>query len=362
MFVTSTLGRYFAKQFVFTTLAVLLGVYLLVLVIDYIELSRMTANVASASATAVARVSFLRIPQIIERLLPFCVQIGTMVCYLALSRRLELVVARSSGISAWQFVSPALLGALALGVIATTLYSPLSAAMQEQAIIEENSLYPDRASLRNASGFWLNQVTPEGQSIINAANSQAEGTRLGGVSVFRFDTDNRFVERIEAAEAELEAGFWRMKNVRRYRVNELVSDEDSYRLTTNLTREQVRETFVVPESVSFWQLPDYIATSANSGLATAGYRYQYEKLKAQPFMLVAMVFLAASVSLRFFRLGGVQTMVLSGIGGGFLLYVLSKVTEDLSKAELMHPVAAAWLPVFVGGLAGFLVLLNQEDG
>ena len=119
---------------------------------------------------------------------------------------------------------------------------------------------------------------------------------------------------------------------------------------------------MVPESVSFWQLPDYIATSANSGLATAGYRYQYEKLKAQPFMLVAMVFLAASVSLRFFRLGGVQTMVLSGIGGGFLLYVLSKVTEDLSKAELMHPVAAAWLPVFVGGLAGFLVLLNQEDG
>jgi len=55
-------------------------------------------------------------------------------------------------------------------------------------------------------------------------------------------------------------------------------------------------------------------------------------------------------------------MVLSGIGSGFLLYVLSKVTEDLSKAELMHPVAAAWLPVMVGGLAGFLVLLNQEDG
>ena len=35
--------------------------------------------------------------------------------------------------------------------------------------------------------------------------------------------------------------------------------------------------------------------------------------------------------------GGVQKMVLSGVASGFLLYVLSKVTEDLSKAELMPP-------------------------
>ena len=75
-----------------------------------------------------------------------------------------------------------------------------------------------------------------------------------------------------------------------------------------------------------------------------------------------MVFLAAAVSLRFFRFGGVQKMVLSGVAAGFLLYVLSKVTEDLSKAELMPPVAAAWLPVLVGGLAGFIALLYQEDG
>src|SRR5260370_4738656 len=74
-----------------------------------------------------------------------------------------------------------------------------------------------------------------------------------------------------------------------------------------------------------------------------------------------MVMLAASVSLRFFRMGGVQKMVLSGVGAGFLLYVLSKVTEDLSRAELMHPIAAAWLPVFLGGLTGFFALPYQED-
>jgi lipopolysaccharide export system permease protein len=68
------------------------------------------------------------------------------------------------------------------------------------------------------------------------------------------------------------------------------------------------------------------------------------------------------VSLRFFRFGGVQKMVLSGICAGFLLFVLSKITEDMSKAELLSPTTAAWIPVLVGGLTGFAVLLYQEDG
>jgi lipopolysaccharide export system permease protein len=75
-----------------------------------------------------------------------------------------------------------------------------------------------------------------------------------------------------------------------------------------------------------------------------------------------MVILAAAVSLRFFRFGGVQKMILGGIAAGFLLYVLSKVTEDMTKAELMLPAAAAWLPVLAGALTGFIALLYQEDG
>jgi lipopolysaccharide export system permease protein len=61
-------------------------------------------------------------------------------------------------------------------------------------------------------------------------------------------------------------------------------------------------------------------------------------------------------------MGGVQKMVLGGVASGFLLYVLSKVTDDLSKADLMHPIAAAWLPVSVGGLTGLMALLYLEDG
>jgi lipopolysaccharide export system permease protein len=362
--VTNTIGRYFAGRFLVAAIGVFASIFMLLVLVDYIEMVRRTAGLPSASAVTVALTSLYRVPQLLEKMMPFCILIGAMTCYLALSRRLELVVARAAGVSAWQFIAPALASALVLGVLATVGYNPLSASLREQSKKMEAQMFGDApgGGVQDASGFWINQVNSEGQAIINAARSEQQGVRLTGLTVFRFDTNSQFKERIEAREATLEPGRWLFKGVRRYTLDSPAVDQDSMYLATSLTTAQVRNSFSTPETVSFWQLPSYIRSSESSGFATAGYRLQYHKLIAQPFLLVAMVMLAASVSLRFFRMGGVQKMVLSGVGAGFLLYVLSKVTEDLSKAELMHPIAAAWLPVCVGGLTGFMALLYLEDG
>jgi lipopolysaccharide export system permease protein len=137
---------------------------------------------------------------------------------------------------------------------------------------------------------------------------------------------------------------------------------DAYLLPTKLTREQVAESFAAPDTVGFWHLPKYIRFVEDTGLAAAGYRLQYQILIARPFLLAAMILLAASVSLRAFRFGGVPQRILMGVAAGFSLYVLSKVTEDLSKADLLYPLLAAWLPIAAGGLSGLLVLLHEEDG
>jgi lipopolysaccharide export system permease protein len=361
---TNTLGRYFAGRFVVAAVGVFVSIFLLLVLVDYIEMVRKTSGLVSVSAITVAETSLFRVPQLLEKMMPFCILIGAMTCYLALSRRLELVVARAAGVSAWQFIAPALASAIVLGVLATVAYNPMSANLRELSKRMEAELFGSApgGGIQDAAGFWINQINADGQVIINATRSEQQGGRLTGLTLFRFDTENHFKERIEAREATLEQGRWRFKSVRRYSLDGPPVDQDSLFIPTSLTPAQIRNSFSTPETVSFWQLRSYIQSSESSGFATAGYRLQYQKLLAQPFLLAAMVMLAASVSLRFFRMGGVQKMVLSGVGAGFLLYVLSKVTEDLSKAELMHPIAAAWLPVLVGGLTGFLALLYQEDG
>jgi lipopolysaccharide export system permease protein len=360
---TGTLSRYFGMRFLTTLMAVLVGVFTLIILLDYVELMRRMSDVPNVSALMVAKTSLFRVPQIAERILPFCVLIGAMSCYLGLSRRLELVVSRAAGMSAWQFTAPAIVVALVVGVIATTIYNPIAAVLQEKSKRLEAELSGNVEGLQaTVNGFWVTQRSDNGQSIINAVGSREQGVELSNVTAFVFDRGNHFIERVEANSATLETGQWRLDDARVYAPGVPPAERDPYLLATNLTPEQVRETFSTPETVPFWQLPYFIDLAERAGLTASGYRLQYQKLLARPFMLAAMVLLAAAFSLRFVRFGGVQKMVLGGVASGFLLYILSKLTDDLSKAEILPPMIAAWMPAAIGGMTGFVALLYQEDG
>ena len=133
MTIPFTLARYFAWRFAGATFAVFAGVFVLVVLIDYIELTRRASDIPNISPWIVAQTSLFRVPQATERMLPFSVLVGAMACYLNLSRRLELVIARAAGMSAWQFVGPAVIIALLIGAVVTTAYNPLSASLRERS-------------------------------------------------------------------------------------------------------------------------------------------------------------------------------------------------------------------------------------
>ena len=312
-----------------------------------------------------AEISLFRVPQLAERIMPFAVLVGAMSCYLTLSRRLELVVARAAGVSAWQFVAPAMIAAFLFGTVATTFTtrSPRTCTSARNASKPRcmGELPPRHCrKVQAASGCARRAPTARPSLTPSRAASRALSSAASASTPSMAPAISRSGSRQRVRRWSKATGGLTTHASIRAAARPLV--QETYRLGTNLTPEQVRESFATPETVPFWQLPSYIELADRAGLVAAGYRLQYHLLLARPFLLAAMVLLAASVSLRFFRFGGVQKMVLSGISAGFLLFVLSKVTEDMSKSELMSPVLAAWIPVLVGSLTGFVALLHQEDG
>ena len=170
-----TLSRYFGWRFFSAVLAVFAGTVVLVAMVDFIELTRRSSG-QDVSALFVAKITIYRVPFLTERIMPFAVLVGSMFCYLNLSRRLELVIARSAGVSAWQFITPAIVIALLLGVLATTLYNPMSAAMREQSERFEAELFRNDRGFRDfGSGFWVRQLSEDGQAVINAKTSTRQG-------------------------------------------------------------------------------------------------------------------------------------------------------------------------------------------
>jgi lipopolysaccharide export system permease protein len=362
MTIGSTLGRYLAGRFLRTIGGVFAVLFLIIYIGDFVEMLRRAADARGVSTGMIAYLTLLRTPAIAEQILPFAVLGGSMFAFIGLSRRLELVIARAAGVSVWQFLTPPVLIVLVIGVLATVAYNPMSAALKARADRIETTIFGRTNRADADTSLWIRQRSIDGQAIIRAERSSHAGSVLAGVTAYVYEPNGQFMERIEAARARLEPGFWTMDEARITAPGEEPRAVSTYLLATNLSPEQVTQSFVAPAAVPFWSLKEVSQRTESAGLDATGYRLRYQTLLARPLLLVAMVFIAASFSLRFFRFGGVSRMVSGGVAAGFVLYVATKLAGDLGGAGLLSAATAAWAPAVVGSMLSTLVLLHQEDG
>lgn len=356
-----TFGRYFALRSFRAMAGVFATVCILIYTVDFVELMRRASDAPNASALTMAQLALYRTPSVTEQVLPFAVLFGAMSAMLTLSRKLELVVTRSAGVSVWEFLQPPVLVALLIGLFMVGVYNPVSAHLKQQATAMEAVIFGKGARALGQE-TWIRQRSVDGQAIIRAMATDPGGTTLSEVTAFVFTQEGAFLERVEAKQATLRERYWEMMGVRIVSADSPPETHDSYMLPTNLKAEQVRQSFIPPASVPFWNLPALIEQTRLAGLDSNRYQLQYQTLLAKPLLLIAMVIIASTVSLRFFRMGGVAKMVLGGVLAGFVLYVVRQLVEDLGANGLLSVTAAAWTPAAVAALAGAFVLLHLEDG
>jgi lipopolysaccharide export system permease protein len=355
-----TLSLYLAGRFARTVFAAFGFVFTLIYAVDLVEMLRRSGDAPKATAPLMAILSFLRTPTVAEQALPFAVLFGSMIAFLNLSRKLELVVARAAGVSVWQILGPPILVILIIGAGSIALYNPASAWMKQRSDEIETRVFGGQSNLWG--DLWLRQKSVDGQAIIHARGKEEDGGRLKNLEIFNFDNQGNFIERLDAASGDLRDGYWELHDVKIVTPGFETLSVSTYLLATSLNRSEVAQAFVAPETVSFWRLPGLADQTARAGLDSTAYRLKFQELLARPVLLAAMVLVAACFSLRFFRMGGVEVMVSGGVAAGFVLYVVTKVINDLGEAGFIGAVAAGWSPGIVGCLFGVYVLLHQEDG
>jgi lipopolysaccharide export system permease protein len=356
-----TLGRYLSSRFFRMILAVFATIFSLVYVIDFVELLRRTGNMTGVTTSSVAFLTLLRTPTVSEQVLPFCVLFGSMAVFLNLTRKLELLVARASGVSVWQFLFPPILIAITIGVLSVAILNPLSASMKQRADRIEATLFGKEGS-SGSTELWVRQTSVDGESIIRADGAKNGNNVLLGVTVYTYDRDGHFAQRIKAAQATLGTDVWRLDDVEVTEPGEEARSFKTYLLATNLQPGEVTQGSMSAEAVPFWDLPALRQETESAGLDASGYRLQFQSLLARPLLLVAMTLIAAAFSLRFFRFGGIAKFIGGGVAAGFVLYVATKFVGDLGGSGVLSPPVAAWSPAIVASMLGALALLNQEDG
>jgi LPS export ABC transporter permease LptG/LPS export ABC transporter permease LptF len=356
--------RYVARRFLLTVSATFALCAILIFMIDIVELLRQAGKFGRVPTADIAWMALLRLPAYTEILLPFCVLAGSIAALLMLGRKSELIVMRAAGMSVWQFLAPGLVVACAAGVLAAVVYSPLAAWTRAESERLFAEAFGREATVlkTDGSGAWLRQDGTDGASVLNAGAAAGDGKTLFNLFLLQFDRNGHFAERVDAQKAVLLDGYWRIEKATVSKSGRETENFDAYTVSTYLSPERVADALGAAMSVSFWDLPGLIEVAEKAGLSASRFRVQYELLLSRPLLLMVTVLLAATVSLRSFRGGGVQTMVIAGMLGGFGFFLLSEVSRQIGIAGLAPPAAAVWIPVVVACFGSLTVLLHQEDG
>ncbi|MDM9629221.1 LPS export ABC transporter permease LptG [Rhizobium sp. S152] len=358
-----TLGRYFFRRYMLTTMWFFLGVIGIVFLVDFSETSGRLSNLPGYTVAGGLLMTAVRLPLIMQQTVPFVALFVGMTVLIGLNRKYELVVTRAAGISVWQFMSPFIFGAFLIGIGVMTILNPLAAWGQRQAALVESNWRGESSASKNAPEVpWLRQISGDDDMIIGAHKILEDGTLLVDAVLVHFDSGGHIILRQDAASAKLEDGYWLLKNVMERRPGEIGLRKDEVQVRTNLKRDFVQQRLTAPETIAFFDLSNRIEAAKSFGLPTKALETQFHSLLSQPLLLVAMTLIAATVSLKFSRFNQSRSVILGGIVSGFVLYVITVLVKAFGSSGVVPPFVATWIPVTVALALGATILLHQEDG
>lgn len=363
-----TLSLYFMRRFLKSVAQVLLIFFGILMLIDMVEQLRRFAPQGIGLAGA-AELALLNVPSSLYRILPLIVIFASIALFLGLARSSELVVVRAAGRSGLRFLMAPVTMALVLGAVVVAVLNPLVAATSKQydALYTRQAQGAEAAFSINESGLWLRQGGPEGQTVIRAARSDLDGTRLFAASFLIYDATGIPIRRIEAEEATLQAGEWALLRAKYWDLtapNPEVSARftESAALPSELTPERIRDSFGDPSAIAIWSLPDYITRLELAGFSARAHRVWFQMELALPLLLVSMVLVAAGFTMRHARAGRTGQMVLFALLGGFGIFFLRNFAQVLGETGQIPVALAAWSPPVAALFLSLALLLHLEDG
>ena len=343
MILSIYIGRKFLQCFIWAFLAILTLIFL-------IDGSDQIASMSSQgiSLSLGIRNALTRLPIHLLEALPLTIMLASLICFINLTKTNELIVTRASGRSALRILLIPICLTLLIGTLGTTLGNPLVALSikTSEKFLEKLGLRPQSFLSVSADGIWL------------------------GITLFQFDGEDNLEKRISAVRGKIKNGTWELKHAKIWTYKSEVGSPNEFHLEkspdvllkTNLTQDQILNSFSDPRAINFWSIPDFINKLEISGFSATRHKLFYQNELSRPLFLVAMMMIGAAFSLRYNRFNQTGLIILLSVLVGFILFSLNRIALSLGDAQQIPILLAAHGPPLTGILITLGLLLHLEDG
>ena len=365
MFKNIIFFKYLLKENLFSFLIIFIFSCSLFFLIDLIELIRRGSS-KNIEFGILFKLAILHLPSLFPIILPTVFLLSSMNTYMKLNKYNELSVMRASGFSIWMLIFPALINSAIVSVIYLAFFNPIFSYMNIKFKTNESNFFQGNSGLYSLSstGLWLKENDENFEYVINAKNYSSENKILKNVIIFKFDKKNsNLVERIDADLIDMKnEDKWLLKKAIRLKINETPVEFANFELDISLGVEKIEQNFRPPETISIWNLGEYIKNIESSGFSVRKLVIYKNYMFSYPLVLMSMVLLGCILSIRKERIKKNILKILLGIIIGVLYHFFSDLIRTLGNSGNLNIFFSVWSLPIIFNLLLVSTLIHYEDG
>ena len=359
-FPSRQLALYTARLYITRSLAVLVGLVLVLMALDLLGESGKILAVPGNGDAQLWQYVGLRIPLLVARFLPFSVLLGTLIVFVGLNQNSEVVAMKAAGISAHQMLAPLMIASF--GVSALALVFNETVVVRSARVVNawtDNDYKPIPPESGILSNVWVNH---DGD-LVRARIVAGEGANFRAQGVTVYQRSKGALDRIVDAEQAVPAGTaWKLSNVRIYdSTMNVVRKVPTMTGLQGLTASQMKLAKVDPDETSFFSLRHKIAEMDAAGVTTGEARAGLWHKISGPLSIILMPLLAAVAAFGLARSGQVLLRACTGMALGFAYFVADNFSLAMGNVGAYPPILAAWAPFLLFLLVGETVLIRSEE-
>ena len=354
------LAWYLARSFLKSSLAVLAGLVVILMMLDLLgESGDILAQPGNGEGELWLYAS-LRIPQLIQRFLPFALLLGTLITLATMNQHSEVIALKAAGVSAHQIIAPLIVTSLMIAavhfVFNERVVTRATAALNAWVDVKYGNVPPPTGTQTNV---WLR----EGDDLIFAREVRGTGadTRLQGVTIY--DRSGGTLTGILNAESgRYAAPGWELSNTRRFDVEAgTVAEAPRLKVAEAVDPIQFTLAAVDPNEQDFWELRRSIDELEKAGRSIRAAESNWWHKITGPLSGMLMPLLAAIAAFGLARSGQLFLRAVAGMGLGFLYFVADNFALAMGNFGAYPPFLAAWGPFFLFLLIGETMLVRSEE-
>lgn len=359
---------YIAKHFLIKFLQIAFGFSLLIFFINLLDTLEKVRD-SDVPFLATTLMAFLQIPDFLNEIAPSLILISGIITFFSLSSKSEITIIRSSGFSMWQVLQPVAFVAFFLGIFWITIFNYLSVEMTKKFNNLEGKYVRNekREMVAPSSGIWLKQTNlnkPDEEIIIQAKKVYTGTLELDDVTLWFFNNNGQFYQKVDAQQMFLEENFWLLQDVVINSDNQLNKKTKSYSVPTNLEADFIIQTVITNfqnvKLYTLFELPELIIDLQSSGFSSVKFKVYLNSLLSKPFLFLAMTLIACFFGINHNRSNKTVFMMFIGITFGLILYITSGIINTLGSSGLIPVFASTWTISIICLAIGILLIYQKE--